>query len=193
VTPQRRMREHPDDRYRSGRFVAEALRGCAQASIQKKRRLFALATVVSWVGQGAKHVSRGRLASGRRGARAALLAACLEACAANNSPLASASPLERQFAAAVTTWDLSHDGDVTCEEWRQYASALFREADVDHDGMLTPEEFAAMARKDRLFELAGFAYFDADVRRPHNARRTRRQTQPRLHAPRHQPRLRDHT
>jgi hypothetical protein len=101
----------------------------------------------------------------RRGSAAlglALLAASLEACAANTSPLASASPLERQFAAAATTWDLNHDGDVTCEEWRHYASTLFREADADHDGNLTPEEFAAMARRDRLFEIAGFAYFDAD-------------------------------
>ena len=84
------------------------------------------------------------------------------ACAGNNSPLASASPVEREFVAAVVTWDLNHDGDVTCEEWRQYAALLFREADANHDGFLEPHEFARMARQDRLFETAGLQYFDVD-------------------------------
>src|SRR5262249_9908174 len=30
--------------------------------------------------------------------------------------------------------------DVTCEEWKQYASDLFREASPNHDGVLTQEE-----------------------------------------------------
>ncbi|MBO0764170.1 MAG: hypothetical protein J2P50_06245 [Hyphomicrobiaceae bacterium] len=37
-----------------------------------------------------------------------------------------------------------------------------READANHDGALSREEFAAMARRDRLFEPAGLAYFDTD-------------------------------
>jgi hypothetical protein len=80
----------------------------------------------------------------------------------SKSPLASASPLELEFAAAAVTWDLNKDGDVTCEEWKQYVAALFREADLNRDGFLTRDEFAAMARRDRLFEAAGFAYFDAN-------------------------------
>jgi len=91
-----------------------------------------------------------------------LLLLVAQGCATSNSPLASASPLERQFAAAAVTWDLNHDGDVTCEEWKQYATALFREADSNHDGVLTPEEYSALGRRDKLFEMAGFAYFDAD-------------------------------
>ena len=83
-------------------------------------------------------------------------------CATDKSPLASASPLERQFAAAAVTWDLNHDGDATCEEWKQYASALFREADSNHDGVLTQHEYSALGHRDKLFEMAGFAYFDAD-------------------------------
>ncbi len=83
-------------------------------------------------------------------------------CATNKSPLASATPLDRQFVAAATSWDLNQDGDITCDEWKQYASGLFRDADVNHDGILQPDEFATLARQDRLFELAGPAYFDAD-------------------------------
>jgi Ca2+-binding EF-hand superfamily protein len=91
-----------------------------------------------------------------------LLPLVAHGCATSKLPLAAASPLERQFAAAAVTWDLNHDGDVTCEEWKQYASALFREADSNHDGVLTPDEYGALGHRDKLFEMAGFAYFDAD-------------------------------
>jgi Ca2+-binding EF-hand superfamily protein len=91
-----------------------------------------------------------------------LVIPALSGCAGNKNPLASASPVEREFVMAETTWDLNHDGSVTCEEWKQYAASLFREADANRDGALSREEFAAMGRRDRLFETAGFAYFDAD-------------------------------
>jgi Ca2+-binding EF-hand superfamily protein len=90
------------------------------------------------------------------------LTVTLTACAGNKSPLASASPTEREFVAAAETWDIDHDGNVTCEEWKQYAANLFRGADANRDGALTREEFTAMSRVDRLFETVGFAYFDAD-------------------------------
>jgi hypothetical protein len=90
---------------------------------------------------------------------AALLAGCSSG---SGSPLDNASLIEREFAAAAVTWDLNKDGDVTCDEWKQYVTSLFREADADHDGMLTREEFAALTRRDRLFETAGFNYFDAN-------------------------------
>jgi hypothetical protein len=86
----------------------------------------------------------------------------VQGCATNKSPLATASSVDRKFVAAAVTWDLNRDGDVTCDEWKQYASDLFRAADVNHDGVLTREEFAGLGRQDRLFEVAGFAYFDAD-------------------------------
>jgi Ca2+-binding EF-hand superfamily protein len=92
----------------------------------------------------------------------ALAALVLAACAGSKSRLASASPIEREFVVAEATWDLNHDGNVTCDEWRQYAAGLLKEADADRDGALSREEFAAMGRQDRLFETVGFAYFDAD-------------------------------
>jgi Ca2+-binding EF-hand superfamily protein len=66
------------------------------------------------------------------------------------------------FIRAAATWDLNHDGDVTCEEWRQYASQLFKEVDLNHDGKLTPDEFQRLTKIDRLFETANFAYYDTD-------------------------------
>jgi hypothetical protein len=89
--------------------------------------------------------------------------AALTACATGDtSLLASATPVEREFALATVTWDLNKDGDVTCDEWKQYVAGLFREVDANRDGFLTRQEFAALARSDRLFEVAGFDYFDAN-------------------------------
>jgi Ca2+-binding EF-hand superfamily protein len=88
----------------------------------------------------------------------------LAGCASGGpSPLAEATPVEREFAAAAITWDLNKDGEVTCEEWKQYVTGLFREADVNRDSNLTRAEFAALGRRDRLFETVGFNYFDANA------------------------------
>ena len=82
-----------------------------------------------------------------------LSVAALTACATGDtSLLASATPVERGFALAA----------VTCDEWKQYVAGLFREVDANRDGFLTRQEFAALARSDRLFEVAGFDYFDAN-------------------------------
>ncbi len=66
------------------------------------------------------------------------------------------------FIRAAATWDLNHDGNVTCDEWKTYAAGLFREADLNHDGKLTPDEFARLAKIDRLFETANFKYYDVN-------------------------------
>jgi Ca2+-binding EF-hand superfamily protein len=77
-------------------------------------------------------------------------------------PLASASPTDLKFVSAVATWDMNRDGNVTCGEWKQYATSLLKEADRDRDGILSRQEFEAMSRQDRLFATVGFAHFDAD-------------------------------
>ena len=107
-----------------------------------------------------------RFSSGAGSAWLVLVVAALApmGCATHgNSPLASATPLEREFALAAITWDLNKDGDVTCDEWKQYVAGLFRDADANSDGVLTRQEYAALARTDRLFEAAGFDYFDANA------------------------------
>ena len=70
--------------------------------------------------------------------------------------------MEKAFVRAAPTWDLDHDGVVTCEEWRQYAGRLFDEADKDHRGFVLPEDFPAIAAQDRLFDIADFKFFDTN-------------------------------
>jgi EF-hand domain pair len=83
------------------------------------------------------------------------------ACSGESAP-GLKSGLEGAFVRAAPTWDLNHDGDVTCEEWKQYVRIIFKESDLDRDGKLTPDEFKRMAKVDRLFELANFEYYDTD-------------------------------
>ena len=83
-------------------------------------------------------------------------------CATQGSQQGAASEIDSVFASAVTTWDINRDGQVTCEEWRKYAGGLFAESDANKDGALSRQEFAAMARGDRLFDIANFNYFDGN-------------------------------
>ena len=70
--------------------------------------------------------------------------------------------VEGSFIRAAQTWDLNHDGKITCDEWRTYAASLFKEVDTNHDGKLTREEFAKLTKIDRLFEVANFDYYDVN-------------------------------
>ena len=88
---------------------------------------------------------------------AAMLTALLAACAGVGS---SISQTDRAFLQASSSWDLDKNGVVTCDEWKRYAADLFKEADANRDGMLSRDEYTAMSRGDRLFELVGFGYFD---------------------------------
>ena len=81
-------------------------------------------------------------------------------CASTPSLFGNAPVADQEFAVAAITWDINKDGSVTCDEWKEYATGLFRPADANRDGFLGADEFTAMTRQDRLFETAGLKFFD---------------------------------
>src|SRR5262249_4580366 len=89
----------------------------------------------------------------------AALTLALAAAGCSSTPPGLSEGVNGAFIRAAATWDLNHDGDVTCEEWRQYAASVFRDADLNRDGKLTSEEFQRLSKIDRLFETANFAYY----------------------------------
>ena len=92
---------------------------------------------------------------------AALAFALAAAGCGSSSPGLKEGP-EGAFIRAAATWDLNHDGNVTCDEWKQYAAQVFNEADVKREGKLTREGFDRLAKIDRLFLIANFDYFDTE-------------------------------
>jgi Ca2+-binding EF-hand superfamily protein len=80
----------------------------------------------------------------------------------NKSPFGSTSSIDRTFIGAAQTWDFDKNGTVTCDEWKGYATTLFRESDGDGSGTLDASEFQTMAKTDRLFEIANVGYFDGN-------------------------------
>lgn len=78
------------------------------------------------------------------------------------NPFSNSNDFDRTFISAAQTWDLNKDNVVTCDEWIQYLGILFREHDANGDGVLDETEYAAMARTDRLFEVAKLPYYDAN-------------------------------
>ena len=81
-----------------------------------------------------------------------------------STPLGQSDTVEGSFIRAAQTWDLNHDGKVTCDEWQAYALSLFKEVDTNHDGKLTRDEFAKLQNIDHLFDAANFDYYDVNKR-----------------------------
>jgi EF hand len=90
------------------------------------------------------------------------LAAVVAAGCTASSPFSNSNDFDRTFIGAAQTWDLDKNSVVSCDEWKQYASTSFRESDGNGDGALTPDEFAVMAKSDRLFSIADAKYYDAN-------------------------------
>ena len=57
-------------------------------------------------------------------------------------------------------WDANHDGAYTCDEWKSFMDRLFKSADRNHDGSLSPSEFEAIKKADPTLAEADFGYFD---------------------------------
>ncbi len=98
----------------------------------------------------------------RTGAFLALGAGLLASGCASNSPFSKATDFDRTFISAAQTWDLDKNGSVSCDEWAQYVTQSFREADVNGDGALDAEEWKKLVSNDRLFEVANMSYYDAN-------------------------------
>jgi hypothetical protein len=58
------------------------------------------------------------------------------------------------------SWDANHDGVYTCDEWKKFMDRIFTSADSNHDGNLSPSEFASVQKADATLVDAEFGYFD---------------------------------
>jgi hypothetical protein len=65
------------------------------------------------------------------------------------------------FLAWATDWgDPKGEGVYTCEQWKQYATKVFNEADRNHDGYVDTQEFEAIRKAHAMFKDADVGYFD---------------------------------
>lgn len=78
------------------------------------------------------------------------------------NPFKDNNDFDRTFIGAAQTWDLDKNGSVSCDEWNQYVTTAFREADTNGDGSLDAEEHKMLVKNDRLFEVANIAYYDTN-------------------------------
>ena len=98
-------------------------------------------------------------------AAAAIVAACLLCIGSKASaePRNSSGSSARSdpFVSWATVWgDPRREGVFTCEQWKQYAGNLFKDADRNRDGYLDAQEFEAIRRADRMLRDADVGYFD---------------------------------
>jgi hypothetical protein len=79
------------------------------------------------------------------------------------SSLALAQPAPRTdplLSNGPPVWDANHDGVYTCDEWKSFTDGLFKSADRNHDGSLSPSEFETVKKADPSLAEADFGYFD---------------------------------
>jgi EF hand len=74
----------------------------------------------------------------------------------------SVSETDRVFLMAAGSWDRNHDNNVTCDEWKAYATELFNGADANRDDAVDASEWGRIVAVDRMFETANLSYFDAN-------------------------------
>lgn len=102
---------------------------------------------------------------------ATAVAASLTLAACSSSPMASigsitgtnkVSETDRVFLMAAGSWDRNRDNNVTCDEWKAYATELFNAADASRDDALDTTEWSEIVKTDRMFDVANHDYFDAN-------------------------------
>ncbi|MEQ1652722.1 MAG: histidine kinase, partial [Hyphomicrobium sp.] len=98
------------------------------------------------------------------------VAALLSLGACSSSPMSaigsitgskSVSESDRVFLMAAGSWDRNRDNNVTCDEWKAYATELFNGADANRDEAIDDSEWGRIVSVDRMFETANRKYFDA--------------------------------
>lgn len=72
------------------------------------------------------------------------------------------SETDRVFLMAAGSWDRNRDNQITCDEWKAYATELFNRADSNRDGAVDASEWPAIVAVDRMFETADLGYYDKD-------------------------------
>jgi hypothetical protein len=70
------------------------------------------------------------------------------------------SEIDKTFLIAAGNWDRNKDGNVTCDEWKAYATELFEIGDVERKGYVTPEDWKRILAVDRMFDTVDFKYYD---------------------------------
>ncbi|MDB5533475.1 MAG: hypothetical protein JWO28_1790 [Hyphomicrobiales bacterium] len=89
----------------------------------------------------------------------------------SSSPVLPYSSLANDvIVSSAPSWDANHDGIYTCEEWKQYVTRIFNDADRDGSGDIDLIEFEAIRRPGSPFENSELMYFDTA---PFNARLSR--------------------
>jgi hypothetical protein len=81
-------------------------------------------------------------------------------CAGSSGP--EVPTVDKSFLRGISSYDLNHDGVVTCDEWRTAAAGMFAAANKSGTGFLTQDEFRALATTDRTFLVADFKYYDVN-------------------------------
>ena len=74
----------------------------------------------------------------------------------------SMSETDRVFLMAAGSWDRNRDNNVTCDEWKAYATELFNGADANRDDAIDATEWSRIISVDRMFDTANLSYFDAN-------------------------------
>ncbi len=90
------------------------------------------------------------------------LAAAGLAASCASTPHPEIPAVDKGFLGGIGSYDLNHDGVVTCDEWRAAAAKLFARTNKSGSGFLTEEEFHSLGAIDSTFLLATFKSYDAN-------------------------------